>query len=100
MIGVTTTSHSTPHRISLIMLIDKKIVQITYTGNNLTLNTSNIKNNIVTIYRINDSGLGYLSYSPSSLFNSLTSLTYGETYLIESVVDNLPWELASCLDNL
>lgn len=82
------------------MTINKKITQITYTGNSLILSNSSIKNNIVSIYRINDSGLGYLSYSPSSLFNSLFSLTYGETYLIESKIENLPWELESCLDNL
>ena len=81
------------------MTIDKKITQITYTGTTLVLANSSIKNNIVTIYRINDSGLGYLSYSPNSLFNSLSSLSYGDTYLIESVQANLPWELTSCLDS-
>jgi hypothetical protein len=82
------------------MIIDKKITQLTYTGNNLTLNTSNIKNNISTIYTINQSGIGYLSYSPLSTFNSLSSLTYGQVYLIESIVSNLPWQLSACIDSV
>lgn len=80
------------------MIIDKKITQLTYTGTTLSLNSSSIKNNISTIYTINPSGLGYLSYNPSSLFNSLSSLVYGNVYLIESNINNLPWELSACID--
>ena len=82
------------------MIINKKITQLTYTGNNLVLNTSNIKDNIFVIYTINSSGSGYLSYNPSFMFNSLTSLVYGDVYLIDSVVNNLPWELSACIDNI
>ena len=82
------------------MVINKKITQLTYTGSNLILNSSSIKNNISTIYTVNDSGTGYLSYNPNALFNSLSTLLYGKVYLIDSNINNLPWELSACTDTI
>lgn len=79
------------------MIINEKITQLTYTGNSIQLSSSSFIHNIKTIYSINSSGLGYVSYSKDSEFNSLSTLESGRSYIIESVPENLPWTLESCI---
>ena len=75
------------------MNITKKLTMLTYSGPVLTLSSNNIKTNINTIFSINSAGNGYISFSSSSLFNSLNTLTTNETYLIDSKIEQLPWDL-------
>lgn len=66
---------------------------LTYYGDDQSINTPEIKDNIETIYAISNSGLGFVSFSSSSLFNSLSTLEDHGTYLIDSKLDRLPWQL-------
>ena len=75
------------------MQITKQLTMVTYTGPNTVLASSDIRLNVNIIYTINSAGNGYVSYSSSSLFNSLSSLQTGETYLIDSKTNRLPWFL-------
>jgi hypothetical protein len=75
------------------MIINKKLIMTVFTGNNITIANSSIKDNINKIYAINSSGLGFLSYSPSAMFNSLVLLENGKTYLFDTASDKLGWQL-------
>jgi formylglycine-generating enzyme required for sulfatase activity len=61
----------------------------TYRGASaLSLSTASFKNNIVIIYGISNDGLGFVSYSPASQFNSLVSLEPNRGY--EFITDGTP----------
>lgn len=57
----------------------------------LTLSSASFKNNILLIYGISSDGLGFVSYSPSSQFNSLTTLQPDVGY--EFVTNGTPFTL-------
>lgn len=64
----------------------------TYRGtSSLSLSTANFKNNLVIIYGISSDGLGFVSYSPESQFNSLTSLEPDRGY--EFITNGAPFTL-------
>lgn len=64
----------------------------TYRGtSSLSLSTANFKNNLVIIYGISSDGLGFVSYSPASEFNSLTSLEPDRGY--EFITNGAPFTL-------
>ena len=64
----------------------------TYRGASpLILSSASFRNNIISIYGISSDGLGFISYSPSSAFNSLLSLQPGVGY--EFITDGTPFTL-------
>lgn len=67
---------------SSITTISQQVSYETYRGySSLDLNTANFKQNIIRIYGITEDGASYISYSPNSLFNTLTKLQPNTGYL-------------------
>jgi formylglycine-generating enzyme required for sulfatase activity len=57
----------------------------------LTLSSANFRDKLLLIYGVSNDGLGFVSYSPSSQFNSLTSLQPNVGY--EFVTNGTPFTL-------
>lgn len=67
---------------SSITTISQQVSYETYRGySSLDLNTVSFKQNIIRIYGIAEDGASYVSYSPNSLFNTLTKLQPNTGYL-------------------
>ena len=68
-----------------------RAMQIYRGASPLNLNGSNFKNNLIVVYGISNDGLGFISYSPASQFNTLTTLQPDIGY--EFVTNGTPFTL-------
>lgn len=64
------------------MVLQTGLSLIGYNGSSITLADAAWKNNVAVIYKINSGRSGWISFRPSSTFNSLTAMDNEGHYLI------------------
>lgn len=81
------------------LIINKKFQLIEYLGTTRPISELTSTSNIDYILSINTDGSSFLSWSSSSIFNSLSTITNGSGYLIVSILNNPNYSLYSEVDS-